>query len=181
MKYTFPIGTQTQYDDIESFMEAYFRRAAEQLLDHSDTHPAFFINNDVEEAREIDEAVSSRLKLPALILDSFDDELNADDSNAHTYLEAAITVIDQFSQGDGRDLRRVRSRCRTILRKIAFQMLRDSYQHAGGALILNKIYLQKDSLNGLHLGTIGGQFTGWTLSFRWKVTESLNYGRDDWA
>jgi hypothetical protein len=181
MKFTFPIGTQTQYDDIESFMEAYFQRAAETLLGHSATRPAFFINNDVEEAREIDEAVSSKLKLPALILDSFDDELNAEDSNVYTNIEVSITVIDQYRQGDALHLRQVRSRCRTILRKIAFQMLRDSYQHRGGALILNKIYLQKESLDGLHLGTIGGQFTGWTMSFRWKVTESMNYGIEEWA
>ncbi len=169
------------FDTVEDFMEAYFKEAAVKLLGHSEERQSFFVNYETSDVSEIENALSSKLKLPALILDSPDDDISgASDRYASRYT-AAITVIDKYKDASPASLKETRNRCRAINRKIVMRMLRDSLMPFGGVLISNKIYLQKRAIPGMYLGKMAGLFTGWTYEFEWEVPENIRFGEEDFA
>ncbi|GAB3177661.1 hypothetical protein [Telluribacter humicola] len=177
------ILNDTTYDDAAEFMEAYFELAAEQLLGHHKAKPAYFVNNQLESTTEIELAIQNGLKLPALILDMPEDHLLDKGGHHAQRLEAAISIIAPFEQGNARHIRKVRYQCRTLARKLVMLMKRDGLRQApfNGRLITNHIQLDKESLSGMYLGTIAGQLTGWTYEFAWEAPDSLLLGSEDFA
>lgn len=169
------------FDVVEDFMEAYFRQAAVKLLGHSEQKSAFFVNYETSDVSEIEDALNGKLRLPALILDSPDDELSGASDRYVSRYNAAITVVDKYSDTSAASMKAARNRCRSIARKIVMRMFRDSLVPFEGVLIANKIYLQKRTVQGMYLGKMAGLVTGWTYEFEWEVPENIRFGEQDFT
>jgi hypothetical protein len=170
-----------EFETIGDFMEAYFERAAVKLLGHTEAKPAYFINTETSDVSDIETAIANGIKLPALILDAFDDTIQNRSDSVRTRLTAAITVIATYDQGNAKDLRKVRNQCRDIGRKIVMQMHRDNMMPLSGVLIKQKIHLEKEEVNGMYIGPMRGIFTGWAYEFAWYLPDNLMYGSEDWS
>lgn len=174
---TYELGNKT-YDDITDFMEDYFREIAIKLLGHSEARPSYFVNSDVDSANDIADAIQVNLKLPALILDFYEDDILSPSDRLTTRIYGSVSIINTFDPSDGNSLKKVRKECRIAARKIVMKMLRDSLQHNDGILIKNKIYLQKDKFEGVRLGIVLKEFTGWVYEFSWEVPDNINLGNN---
>ena len=169
------------YDTIGDFLEAYFERAAVKLLGHTEAKPAYFINTETSDVSDIENAIANGIKLPALILDAFDDSIQNRSDSVRTRITAAITVITIYDQGNAASLRKARNRCRDIGKKIVMQMHRDNMMPLSGVLIKQKIHLEKEEIPGMYIGPMRGIFTGWAYEFAWYLPENLMYGAEDFA
>lgn len=168
------------FDTVDEFMEAYFERAAIALLSHSEDRPSYFINYETDDVSEIETALGKNLQLPALVLDSPDDVIMNRSDRLSSRFNAAITVIDKYTQGDAKSLKASRNRCRGILRKIIMKMMRDSMKQFDGVLINNFIFSKHEEIPGMYLGKTGGLFTGWTYEIAWEIPENMMNGELDW-
>lgn len=174
MPYT--LGSET-YETIGEFQEAYFESAAVKLLGHSEDKPAYFVNSQTTDVSDIENAISNGIKLPALILDAYDDTIMNRSDSVRTRITAAITVIKTYDQGNARDLRAARNQCREIARKIIMKMHRDNMIQLDGILIKQKIHVEKEEITGMYIGPMRGVFTGWTYEFAWYLPDDITYGR----
>ncbi len=172
------LGSESFYT-IGEFQEAYFKLAAVKILGHTEAKPAYFVNSQTSDVSEIEGAIAAGIKLPALVLDSYDDTIQNRSDSVRTRLTAAITVIDTYDPGNAGDLRAVRNRCREVARKIIMKMHRDNMIQFDGVLIKQKIHVEKEEINGMYIGAMRGTFTGWTYEFAWYLPDDLTYGLTD--
>lgn len=165
-------------ESLDEFQEEYFRLIAVRLLGHTDTNQCYFFNNDIEEASEIQAAIiNNQLRLPALIVDAFDDTISESSDHLRNEISFNITVIDFFTPGNATELKQIRRKCRNLARKVVYKMLRDTFSHDEALLYNNQVFIEnKSNIRGMYLGAVAGQHTGWTYEINWFVPSDLSFG-----
>lgn len=172
-----------QIDSLDEFQEEYFREMARRLFGHTEHQPSYFFNNEIEDISELQAAISNKtVRLPALIVDAFDDALTTVSDRHRNEISFNITVVDYFKPGSPGDLKKARRKCRDAARKIVLKMLRDTYQKGESLLYSNHVFVaNKNHIPGMYLGQIQGIYTGWTYEIDWFVPADLSEGLHDFG
>lgn len=165
----------------ENFYIDYFKALAEKHLEvaHVDgEHESFFVIDDVEmDMREVQEAVRNRLKLPAFLLEMFDDDLTDNNNDNNTeILYGAFAVVIRANAKDVKDIRRARREARAIAKDFVFKMKGDG---RSGELEQKSVIVNIES-KGLPVGPIADGCYGWRYSFTWRTWMDASVKANKW-
>ncbi|GAB2780345.1 hypothetical protein GCM10027275_24860 [Rhabdobacter roseus] len=164
--------------------ETYFRGLAEKLADlgHTEAKPRFWVNHELGSLSELNAALRSNLRVPALVLEV--EELDTDGSGTgqKVSLVGGFTVLDKVQSANALSVRDVRHKTKTIARKLVNRMKRDSramYNEESTLLLANAIQL--GNIKQYPAPLILNEFTGWCVEFEWLVPDDISFGMGDFA
>jgi len=164
----------------DNFYTDYFTGLAVSSTDihHDDSaNKAFYVIDDVENMREVQEAIR-RLASQFLLLEEFEDDLNDNDSDSgKQMLHGAFAIMIRASAKDALSIRTAKEAARAIARKFVFKMRRDSIS---GALEEQGITCKIDA-KGFGVGPVADNCYGWRYSFTWYAFLPSDTDPADWS
>lgn len=160
---------------------AYFENLATQhtALRHNPAvagEAAFFLVAD-DNMTELEVAVRNKLKLPALLLDQYFDELDTNQDNNRLRIEGGFSVICQIEVGNTASVRAARHQARLIARSILARVRKDL--RPGGPLAGLSVFMNPVNA-GEPTPVLGGNATGWGYALTWWMPTSVALDANDW-
>ncbi|QIP16823.1 hypothetical protein G8759_31360 [Spirosoma aureum] len=158
---------------------AYFENLARQhkALRHSEQECHFFVVSDSSKA-EIEQAIAKKLRLPALLLDQYLDDLETGHDNFRLRVMGGVTVLVKCQSGDAQDRRRARDEARTIALSLLNRMRRD-VRTAGSALQQKGVVLDIE-FKGEPAPFVLQSADGWGYGFEWLLPTSVKIDAEQW-
>lgn len=165
----------------EQFYTDYFKNLAYKLkaigpkVAEKDT---FFVIDDLDNMRELIDAIKRGAAGTILVLELFDDALNDyDTDNNQSIISGAFAVLMQVSGKAGEiDRRTAKAEGRKLARKIKHKI---KWDNLDGTLNINNI-LSKINGDGFAVGPVAGNYFGWRYTFEWRSPENIALIPDDW-
>jgi hypothetical protein len=164
----------------EQFYTNYFQGLAERnkAISHIEgQHKSFFVIDDVNDMKEVQESIRKTLKTPALLLEVFEDDLTdkGSDNNMECYY-GALAVVIRVSTKDTVAIRTARQQARAIAKQIVFKIKRDGMY---GVLAAQNIIAKLDS-KGFPVGPVADNCYGWRYAFTWYSPVITAENPDEW-
>lgn len=138
----------------------------------------FFVIDDLENMRELLDAIKTGSARKIMLLELFDDALNDfDTDNNQVIISGAFAILIHVSGRTGEiDRRTAKIESRTLARKIKHKM---KWDNLSGQLSTNNI-LCKIKGEGFAVGPVAGSYFGWRYTFEWRTSESIALIPEDW-
>ncbi|QIP14750.1 hypothetical protein G8759_20075 [Spirosoma aureum] len=155
----------------------YLARQHKALL-HTDTEPRFYVLRDDNRA-DLEQAVRSKLLLPALVLDQYYDDLDRSSDNFRATILGGLSVLVKCKKQDPDDVRRARAEARQLALSFINRMYRDC-RHPNGILASKRINPSMQ-FQGEPAPILAEIATGWGYPFEWSMPTSVAVSPDDWA
>jgi len=161
----------------EDFYIDYFTNMAQKVKaisdDPAEKKRAFFVIEDMDSIPEVQEAIRSRLKPCALLLEEFDDDLTDNNADNHQeFLHGAFAVIIKVGQGTAVDRRSARKTARAAGKLIIAEMKREALD----GVLSDQGIIVKIQSKGFGVGPVADNYYGWRYTFTWQ--SFLNTARD---
>ncbi|GAB3958151.1 hypothetical protein GCM10028805_51920 [Spirosoma harenae] len=163
----------------ESEYIAYFENIAAQhaaIRHNVENRKAFFVVHD-DNLSELETAIPN-MSLPALLLDQYYDDLDAESDNKRITVLGGISIICKVEMGNTKSIRQAREQARQIARSILNRL---RYECQMG-LVANQPYIKLSfNQNGSPTPAIaGGSATGWGYSFELLMPTKTAIKAEDW-
>lgn len=159
----------------------YFRELASKhtAIQHTDQKPHFYVMRD-DDLGGLNAALgnSGDLRLPALVLDQYLDDLNRENDNFRYTISGGISVLVQCQVSDPTDVRRAQSEARRIALSIINRMFYDCRNPNGS--LYGKRLTPSEKFPGEPFPLLKDS-TGWGYPFDWTLPTSVALNADDWS
>lgn len=158
---------------------AYFENLARQhtAIQHSDDACHFLVISEYSKA-ELEDALSKKLRLPALLLDQYMDDLDTTHDNNLDRIEGGFTLLVKCQKGNLIDQRRARDEARQIARSIIKRIKKDLLP--GGTLAAKCVRIDGE-FKGDPAPFAPASSDGWGYGFSWILPTMVNVDPADWA
>lgn len=173
--------------DLNGYYETYFESLATRLSDigHTPEAPRFWLNSNIDGLSEIESAVRTKLKLPALLLDNLEFAIPVGDLNVRERATGAFSVLCSYKQGDSKSFLSARNQARLICNKILYYMIRDANPNEQSIPNPDSIYRRGirfyQDVEGDFTRSVNEVATGFFYEFQWEIPVDLTYGMTDFA
>ncbi|GAB3550515.1 hypothetical protein [Spirosoma fluminis] len=157
----------------------YFRNLATKhtAIQHSETNNRFYVASD-NNRTSLDQAVRKKLKLPAVVIDQYLDDLDRTSDNYRLKIYGGVSVLVTCNGKDPDDVRRAQAEARIIALSFVNRMYRDC-RHPQG-LLVNKRIIPSTEFEGEPAQTIAEIAAGWGYPFEWTMPTTVAVSADDW-
>lgn len=159
---------------------AYFEDLAAKsvAIAHSAEHPAFYVVRDNNLA-ELENAIRSRLNLPAFLLDQYFDDVDTENDNYRLTVHGGLSVVCRVEVGNSLSIRTARHQARTIALQF-LKRLRMETRTPGSDLYGRRIQLSTHHTGEMSDIIAGGIATGWGYSFTMTMPHAVAVEASDW-
>ena len=145
---------------------------------HTAEQPRFFVAHD-NNYTEVDKKVRSGLRLPAVVLDQYYDDLDRSQDNFRLRIMGGLSILVKCRAQDPLDVRRARQVARQIALSFINRMYRDCRQPTG--LLFGHRIVPTTRFEGEPTQTIAEIATGWGYPFEWQMPTTVALNSDDWT
>lgn len=158
---------------------AYFENLATQhkAIRHDPvSNPAFYVVHD-DNMTELEQAIRSKLALPALLLDQYFDDIDTTQDNNRLKIEGGFSIICKLEVGSTASVRAAREAARLIARSVLNRIRKDL--RPGGVLEAKRVFM--NPLNqGEPTPVMGGNAVGWGYNLTFLLPTPVAVSADDW-
>lgn len=165
----------SEQDYIDYFADLATKNKA---IRHQPDQNRFYVVHDNNQD-ELTKALKQKLRVPAVLLDQYYDDIDRTQDNPRLVIQGGISVLVKCNTSDVNDVRRARAEARAIARQFINRM----YKHARtpGSPLYNET--QKVSVSAQFQGQptedLAG-YAGWGYPFELTLAQNVAVIDDDW-
>ncbi len=149
-----------------------------KAIRHRPEQNRFYVIHD-NDITELSKALSQKLRVPAVLLDQYYDDIDRTQDNPRLVIEGGINVLVKCVKGDVIDMRRARAEARTIARQLINRMFRDSRTPGSPLYNQTRKVTVSTQFRGEPFDALEN-YAGWGYPFEWTLVQNVAVIDGEW-